>query len=37
MYIGKVIGTVVSTCKEQNLKGLKLLIVRNLFEKDPDK
>lgn len=37
MYIGKVIGTVVSTCKEKNLMGLKLLIVRNLFDKDPDK
>lgn len=37
MYIGQVVGTVVSTCKEENLKGLTLLIVKNLFEKDPGK
>ena len=37
MYVAKVIGTVVSTCKEKNLSGLKLLIVQNLFEKDEGK
>ncbi len=34
MYVGKVVGTVVSTCKEKDLKGLKLLIVSNVFEQD---
>lgn len=33
MYLGKVIGTVVSTSKDQNLVGTKLLIVERLTEK----
>ena len=37
MYVGKVVGTVVSTCKEENLKGLKLLIVANVFEQNQGK
>lgn len=37
MYVGKVVGTVVSTCKEENLRGLKLLIVANVFEQDQGK
>lgn len=37
MYVGKVIGTVISTCKEKNLNGLKLMIVTNIFEGDPEK
>jgi microcompartment protein CcmK/EutM len=28
MYIGRVAGTVVSTVKDENLKGVKLLIVQ---------
>ncbi len=30
MYLGSVIGTVVATRKDQNLKGVKLLIVQPL-------
>jgi microcompartment protein CcmK/EutM len=30
MLIGKVVGTVVSTRKEQELEGLKLLVVRGM-------
>ena len=30
MYLGKVIGTVVATRKDENLRGLKLLVVQPL-------
>jgi ethanolamine utilization protein EutN len=30
MLIGKVIGTVIATCKEDELEGLKFLLVRGL-------
>jgi carbon dioxide concentrating mechanism protein CcmL len=30
MQLGKVMGTVVSTSKSENIKGLKLLLVRQL-------
>lgn len=33
MYIGKLIGTVVSTSKDDSLVGTKLLVVRKLNEK----
>lgn len=33
MYLGKVIGTVVSTSKDESLSGNKLLIVARLNEK----
>lgn len=33
MYLGKVVGTVVSTSKNVNLVGSKLLIVQRLTEK----
>lgn len=33
MYLGKVIGTVVSTSKNESLTGTKLLIVQKLTEK----
>jgi ethanolamine utilization protein EutN len=33
MYLGKVIGTVVSTSKSESLLGTKLLIVTRLTEK----
>lgn len=33
MYIGKVVGTVVSTSKDQSLVGTKLLIVQRLTPK----
>ncbi len=33
MYLGKVIGTVVSTSKAESLVGTKLLMVRKLDEK----
>lgn len=33
MFIAEVIGTVISTCKEQNLTGLKLLIVQDINDK----
>ncbi len=33
MYLAKVIGTVVSTSKDENLVGLKLLIIQRLTEK----
>lgn len=32
MYLGKVIGTVVSTRKDDNLTGCKLLVVQRLTE-----
>jgi ethanolamine utilization protein EutN len=37
MFIGKVIGVVISTCKEKNLISQKLLIVRDIHEKNPKK
>ncbi len=33
MYLGKVIGTVVSTSKDEKLVGFKLLLVQKLTEK----
>lgn len=33
MYLGKVVGTVVSTSKDKSLLGMKLLIVQKLTEK----
>lgn len=33
MYLGKVIGTVVSTSKDKNLTGSKLLVVQKLSDK----
>ncbi|MFW5490649.1 MAG: EutN/CcmL family microcompartment protein [Desulfovibrio sp.] len=33
MYLGKVIGTVVSTSKDETLKGSKILVVARLDEK----
>jgi ethanolamine utilization protein EutN len=36
MYLGKVIGTVVSTSKAESLIGSKLLIVRKIDEKYND-
>lgn len=33
MYLGRVIGTVVSTCKNERLEGMKLLIVEKLTER----
>jgi ethanolamine utilization protein EutN len=33
MYLGKVIGTVVSTSKNESLAGTKLLVVARLTEK----
>lgn len=33
MYLGKVIGTVVSTSKNESLSGCKLLVVARLTEK----
>lgn len=37
MYLGKVIGTVVSTSKDESLLGSKLLIVARLTERmEPD-
>lgn len=33
MYLGKVIGTVVSTSKNENLVGMKLLIVARMNER----
>ena len=32
MFVGKVIGTVVSSCKEQNLLSQKLMIVQDLHD-----
>lgn len=32
MFVAKVIGIMVSTCKEDNLKSKKLLIVQNVNE-----
>lgn len=31
MFVGKVIGVVVSSCKEENLKGLKLMVVEDIY------
>ena len=28
MYLAKVIGTVVATCKDESLKGVKLLVIQ---------
>ncbi len=28
MYVGKIVGSVVSTVKDENLKGVKLLVVQ---------
>lgn len=33
MYLGKVIGTVVSTSKDETLRGSKLLVVARLTDK----
>ncbi len=33
MYLGKIVGTVVSTRKDENLTGYKLLVVQKLTEK----
>ena len=33
MYLGRVIGTVVSTSKNEHLVGMKLLIVEKLTER----
>ena len=33
MYLGRVIGTVVSTSKNENLIGMKLLMVEKLTER----
>lgn len=35
MFVAKVIGTVVSTSKEPNLRGLKLLVVRDINAENP--
>jgi microcompartment protein CcmK/EutM len=37
MYIGKVIGSVVSTVKDENLKGIKLLVVQVIENGKPTK
>ena len=33
MFLGKVVGTVVSTAKDEKLEGFKLLLVRHLDDK----
>ena len=33
MYLGRVIGTVVSTSKNEHLVGMKLLVVEKLTER----
>ena len=33
MYLGRVIGTVVSTSKNESLVGMKLLVVEKLTER----
>ena len=33
MYLGRVIGTVVSTSKNESLIGMKLLVVEKLTER----
>ena len=33
MFVGKVIGTIVSSCKERNLLSQKLMIVQDLHDK----
>ncbi|NLC40050.1 MAG: ethanolamine utilization protein EutN [Clostridiaceae bacterium] len=35
MDIGKVVGTVVSTNKDPNLKGIKLLVVQEIVNGEP--
>lgn len=37
MYLGRVIGTVVSTSKNENLIGMKLLMVEKLTERLEDR
>lgn len=37
MVIGKVIGTVVSTRKNDDLTGCKLMVVENIWEKEQNK
>jgi microcompartment protein CcmK/EutM len=37
MYTGKVIGSVVSTVKDENLKGIKLLVVQVIENGKPTK
>lgn len=32
MFVAKVVGVVISTCKEEHLKGLKLMVVEDLFQ-----
>lgn len=34
MFVGKVIGVIVSTCKVESLKGQKLLIVQDVNDKN---
>ena len=34
MFVARVIGAVISTCKEESLRGRKLLIVQDVNEKD---
>jgi ethanolamine utilization protein EutN len=34
MFVGKVIGVVISSCKVESLKGQKLLIVQDVNEKN---
>jgi microcompartment protein CcmK/EutM len=35
MYVGKVVGSVVSTVKDENLKGVKLLVVQLIENGQP--
>ena len=35
MYVGKVVGSVVSTVKDENLKGIKLLVVEKIENGKP--
>ncbi len=35
MYVGKVVGAVVSTVKDENLKGVKLLVVQRIENGKP--
>ena len=37
MYTGKIIGSVVSTVKDENLKGIKLLVVQMIENGKPTK
>ena len=36
MFLGKVVGTVVSTQKDEGLRGFKLLVVRSLDPRNGD-